>query len=62
MSSLPLVALMFVCEYVYRVIRYPAYKHASILKGMQMFADGKAKDGPAAGALSSQGIVRNVRG
>jgi uncharacterized membrane protein len=62
MLSLPLVALIFVSEYVYRVIRYPAYKHASILKGMQMFADGKVHDRPAPGALSSQGIVRNVRG
>lgn len=62
MLSLPLVVLMFVVEYVYRVIRYPAYEHASILKGIQMFADGNANDQTAPGARSSQGIVRNVRG
>src|SRR2546423_5633448 len=32
MLSLPLVVLMFVGEYGYRVIRYRTYKHSSILK------------------------------
>lgn len=37
--SLPLIALMFLAEYAYRVTRYRSYPHASIVKGMQMFAD-----------------------
>jgi uncharacterized membrane protein len=62
MLSLPLVVLMFVGEYGYRVVRYRAYNHASILKGVQMFADGDADSSSAPGALPSQSIVRDVHG
>jgi uncharacterized membrane protein len=62
MLSLPLVALMFVAEYAYRVVRYRTYEHASILKGIQMFADGDADGRPAPGTLPSQGIVRDLHG
>ncbi len=37
--SLPLVALMFVAEYLYRVMRYRDYPHVSIWKGIQIFAE-----------------------
>lgn len=37
--SLPLIILMFVAEYLYRIARFPDYPHASIWKGIQMFAD-----------------------
>jgi len=36
--NLPLLLLMFIGEYTYRVIRFPAYSHASILRGIQAFA------------------------
>jgi uncharacterized membrane protein len=36
--SLPLVALMFVVEYAYRIIRYRDFPHASIWQGIQAFA------------------------
>ena len=35
--SFPLVALMFVAEYLYRIVRFPDYPHVSIWKGIQMF-------------------------
>ena len=35
--NLPLVALMFAAEYLYRVTRYRHFPHASIMKGVQMF-------------------------
>lgn len=37
--NLPLVALMFAAEYLYRVRRYRHFPHASIMKGVQMFAE-----------------------
>ena len=37
--SLPLVALTFIAEYCYRVMRYRSFRHASLLKGIQLFAD-----------------------
>ncbi len=36
--NLPLLALMFVGEYAYRVVRYPAHAHASILKAIEVYA------------------------
>ena len=35
----PLVAFMFVAEYVYRVIRYRDFPHASIWQGVKAFVD-----------------------
>ena len=37
--SLPLVALTFIAEYCYRVVRYRSFRHASLLKGIQLFID-----------------------
>jgi uncharacterized membrane protein len=37
--TLPLLAVFFTAEYVYRVTRYRDYPHSSILKGMQAFAE-----------------------
>jgi len=37
--NLPLVALMFAAEYLYRVTRYRHFPHASIMKGVQMFTE-----------------------
>ena len=37
--TLPLVALMFAAEYLYRVTRYRHFPHASIMKGVQMFTE-----------------------
>jgi uncharacterized membrane protein len=37
--SLPLVATMFIGEYLYRITRYRSYPHASLIKGIQMFAE-----------------------
>jgi uncharacterized membrane protein len=62
MLSLPLVVLMFVGEYAYRIVRYRRYEHASILKGIQMFANGDADSRPAPGALPPQSIIRDVHG
>ena len=36
--SFPLIVLLFVAEYVYRLARFPDFPHASIWKGVQMFA------------------------
>ena len=41
--SLPLIVLMFVAEYAYRVMRFRSYPHASIVSGIQMFADQRAQ-------------------
>ena len=41
--SMPLVAFMFVAEYVYRVTRYRNFAHASLVKGIQLFADKTAR-------------------
>ena len=37
--SLPLIVLMFGAEYLYRVMRYRHYPHASIWKGIQAFSE-----------------------
>jgi uncharacterized membrane protein len=37
--SLPLIAVTFVGEYAYRILRYRSHDHVSILKGMQIFID-----------------------
>ena len=37
--SFPLIVLMFGAEYLYRLARFPDFPHASIWKGVQMFAD-----------------------
>ncbi len=37
--SFPLIVLMFVAEYLYRIARFPDHPHVSIWKGVQMFAD-----------------------
>jgi uncharacterized membrane protein len=41
--SVPLVAFMFVAEYLYRVTRYRDFAHASLAKGMELFADKTAR-------------------
>lgn len=33
----PLIVLMFVGEYLYRIVRFPDHAHVSIWKGIQMF-------------------------
>jgi len=35
--SAPLIALMFVAEYLYRILRFPDHAHASIWKGVQQY-------------------------
>src|SRR5687768_16636184 len=35
--SLPLVALMFVAEYLYRIVRFPDHAHVSIWQGVHAF-------------------------
>jgi uncharacterized membrane protein len=62
MLSLPLVALMFVGEYAYRVIRYRSHDHVSIVEGIQLFADGQGAGTPAATPGMHQSIVRDVHG
>lgn len=37
--NLPLVALMFAIEYLYRLARHRDFPHASIMKGVQMFTE-----------------------
>lgn len=41
--SLPLVAVMFVAEYAYRVARYRNFAHASLADGLRLFADKTAR-------------------
>jgi uncharacterized membrane protein len=41
--SFPVVVLMFVAEYLYRVARFPDHPHVSIWKGVQMFV-GRGRD------------------
>jgi uncharacterized membrane protein len=36
--SFPLIVLMFVGEYLYRIARFPDHPHVSILKGIEMYA------------------------
>jgi uncharacterized membrane protein len=62
MLSLPLVALMFACEYVYRVIRFRDHQHVSMLKGIQVFADGQSPTTPTATPVMKQSIVRDLNG
>ena len=52
--SLPLVALMFVLEYAYRIVRYRSFEHASILQGIEMFARGRR--------TTDAGVARDVHG
>jgi len=39
----PLIILMFVAEYLYRIVRFPRYPHVTIWKGVQMFL-GRERD------------------
>ena len=47
--SFPLVVLMFAAEYLYRVTRHRNFPHASIMKGIQMFAEHKPRPHSAEG-------------
>jgi uncharacterized membrane protein len=60
--SLPLVVLMFLGEYMYRVCRYRDRKHVSLVKGMEVFLDGRAKPAATAARIIDGAIVRDVRG
>jgi hypothetical protein len=40
--SFPLVAVAFVAEYAYRVIRYPDFPHVSIWTGIRLFMEGRS--------------------
>ena len=55
----PLLALMFVAEYVYRVLRYPEHPHASIPDAIRAFTEHTAPAGapvpPPAGAGAAEG-------
>jgi uncharacterized membrane protein len=55
--SLPLVALMFAVEYVYRVCRFRDHKHVSPIEGVQAFMD--ASHTPAAPPAMDAGIARD---
>jgi uncharacterized membrane protein len=44
--SLPLVALTFVIEYAYRIMRYPDFPHASIWMGIRLFMDRRRSSNP----------------
>lgn len=35
--TLPLIGAMFICEYVYRVLRYPTFRHVSLLHTARAF-------------------------
>lgn len=37
LMNLPLVALMFLCEYLYRIVRYPDFSHATVLTSIRAF-------------------------
>jgi uncharacterized membrane protein len=39
--NVPLLVLMFGVEYLYRLLRYPDFPHASIMKGVRMFNEHK---------------------
>lgn len=49
--SFPLIILMFVAEYLYRIVRFPGHAHASIWQGVAAFV-GHAQDARAAEARS----------
>lgn len=34
----PLIALMFLCEYIYRIVRFPGHPHVSIVQSWREFA------------------------
>ena len=51
--SAPLIALMFVAEYLYRIVRFPDHAHGSIWKGIQLFV------GHARGPRGTQARSRN---
>jgi uncharacterized membrane protein len=46
--SLPLVVAMFLAEYLYRILRYPNFSHASIRSTFRAFQK-YGGSGPAAG-------------
>jgi uncharacterized membrane protein len=48
--NLPLLALIFIGEYLYRVSRYPSYQHASIATTIQAFT----KDSSLSGSVRTQ--------
>lgn len=48
--NLPLVALMFIGEYLYRVLRFPSYQHASIATTIKAFT----KDASLSGSVRTQ--------
>jgi uncharacterized membrane protein len=41
--NFPLLALMFICEYVYRVIRHREFPHASFFDGIRAFSNDAAR-------------------
>jgi uncharacterized membrane protein len=53
--SLPLVVLMFVAEYLYRVMRYRHYPHVPIWKGIQIFAEDTRLSGVPESARKTDG-------
>lgn len=46
--NLPLVAAIFVAEYIYRVMRFPDFTHASFLAAFKAFRDFGRQAGPSA--------------
>ena len=44
--TLPLIALMFVTEYIYRIVRFPDHPHVPIWTGIRLFV-GRPRNGPA---------------
>ena len=40
---LPMLALMFLAEYAYRIVRYRHFRHASLLSGMRFAAELEAR-------------------
>jgi uncharacterized membrane protein len=59
--SLPLVASMFVLEYIYRVMRYRSFQHASMLESVEMFARSGASSTPSGGVINAS-IARDMHG
>jgi uncharacterized membrane protein len=43
--NVPMIILMFVCEYTYRILRYRDHQ-SSILSGLQFFSRGKTSAKP----------------
>ena len=52
--NIPLLALMFACEYLYRITRYPAHPRASVARTLRAFARGASRP---AGPRARQGEV-----